>query len=409
MKNLKIIEIDIKKIIPYKNNTKEHPKEQIEKIADSIRRMGFNDPIAVDENNVIIEGHGRLLAAELLELECVPIIILSHLTEVQKKQYRISHNKLTMSSGFNLEILKIELEEIISLGGDLEVTALELNEIEKLELSIDGEQDMSEEIIPKLDEKNIRSSLGDLYILGEHRLLCGNSTIKYDVLKLLGEEKGQLIVTDPPYNVNYTGSTEDELTIKNDNLSEDDFKEFLKKSFDNMKFAVEKGAGIYVFHADTEGNNFRTAMKESGFYHSQTCIWVKNSIVMGRQDYHWKHEPILVGWSEGGSHNWYSDRKQSTIWEFNKPSKNDIHPTMKPIDLISYPISNSSKKGDIVVDFFGGSGSTLIACENIGRKCRMMELDPIYVDAIVKRFFNMTGKKIKVLKNGETEFSNFEV
>ena len=409
MKALEIKEIEIEKIKPYKNNTKEHPKEQINKIAESIKEMGFNDPIAVDENNEIIEGHGRLLAAMLLGLKIIPIIVLEHLSEVQKKQYRIAHNKLTMSSGFNLEILKLELEDIISLGGEVDITALELNEIEKLELSIDGEQDMREEIIPKLDNINIRSSLGDLYILGEHRLLCGNSTIKFDVLKLLGEEKGQLIVTDPPYNVNYTGSTEDELTIKNDNLSEEDFKEFLKKSFDNMKFAVEKGAGIYVFHADTEGNNFRTAMKEAGFYHSQTCIWVKNSIVMGRQDYHWKHEPILVGWSEGGSHNWYSDRKQSTIWEFNKPSKNDIHPTMKPIDLISYPISNSSKKGDIVVDFFGGSGSTLIACENIGRKCRMMELDPIYVDAIVKRFFNMTGKKIKVLKNGETEFSNFEV
>ena len=408
MKNLKIIEIDIKKIIPYKNNTKEHPKEQIEKIADSIRIMGFNDPIAVDENNVIIEGHGRLLAAELLELECVPIIILSHLTEVQKKQYRISHNKLTMSSGFNLEILKIELEEIISLGGDIGITALELNEIEKLELSIEDKKELDEEILPEIDTENIRTNLGDLYFLGDHKLLCGSATEKDDIIKLLGEEKGQLIVTDPPYNVNYTGRTEDKLTIKNDNLTQSEFKEFLKKSFENMKFAVEKGAGIYVFHADTEGNNFRAAMTESGFYHSQTCIWLKNAIVMGRQDYHWKHEPILVGWSEGASHNWYSDRKQTTVWEYNKPLKNDIHPTMKPIDLISYPIANSSKKGDIVIDFFGGSGSTLISCENMGRKCRMIELDPKYIDVIVKRYINMTGKKVKVIKNGETELSDFE-
>jgi DNA modification methylase len=235
--------------------------------------------------------------------------------------------------------------------------------------------------------------MGDLWILGRHRLLCGDSTSIDATERLMGGAKADLIVTDPPYNVAYEGKTTDALTIQNDKMGTSDFYQFLLDAYTNYFTIAKDGASIYVFHADTEGVNFRKALVDSGFKLSQCCVWVKQTMVIGRQDYHWQHEPILYGWKPSGSHNWYSDRSQTTIWQFDRPMRSTEHPTMKPIALVEYPILNSSKAGDIVADLFGGSGSTLIACEKNARACRTMELDSRYCDVIVKRWQDFTGKE----------------
>jgi DNA modification methylase len=402
---MEIQKLNISEITPYANNAKEHPQEQINKIKASIKAFGFNDPIAVDENNVIIEGHGRLIALEQLGFEEVEVIKLEHLNDIEKKQYILAHNKITMETGFDLKILELELEAIKVSEGDLSLTGFNLEEIEDINLNLvdhlrSGE--IEEDEVPEVDlEREPFSKSGDLWILGKHKLLCGDATSKESLLLLMGNEKGHLIVTDPPYNVNYEGATKDKLKISNDNMSGNEFYYFLLESYSRVYESLEDGGGIYVFHADTEGLNFRKAMTDAGFYFAQCCVWVKNSLVMGRQDYHWQHEPILVGWKPGKAHKWYSDRKQTTVWNFNRPSRNDIHPTMKPLNLIAYPIENSSKPGDIVIDLFGGSGSTLMACEETERICRTMEIDPRYVDAIIKRYVSGKGENIKLFRDGQ--------
>ncbi|MGL5122566.1 MAG: site-specific DNA-methyltransferase [Fusobacteriaceae bacterium] len=407
---MKIETINIELLIPYSNNIKEHPIEQIEQIKKSIIEMGFNDPIAIDENNIIIEGHGRLLALKELGYENVDVIILKHLTEIQKKKYRIFHNKSTMNTGFNLEMLKIELEEIKIDDTELGNLGFVDTELEEIYFT-DIVEEFEEKEMQEFDEKKIPfSKNGDIWILGEHRLMCGDSTNEKDVEILMKNGKANLVITDPPYNVNYEGKTTEELKIINDNMTDEKFYNFLLKAYNNMFLFSEPGAGIYVFHSETEGINFRKAMLDAGYYYSQSCIWLKNSLVMGRQDYHWKHEPVLVGWKPGKAHNWYGDRKQTTVWEFNRPTKSEIHPTMKPLELISYPMLNSSKQGSIVLDLFGGSGTTLIASEMNFRECRMMEIDPKYVDRIVERYFNLQFKRVKILiRDGEKiEFKTFE-
>ena len=330
---MEIKKLKITEIVPYVNNAKEHPQEQINKIKASIQAFGFNDPIAVDENNVIIEGHGRLIALEQLGFQEVEVIRLDHLSEVEKKQYILAHNKLTMETGFNLQKLELELEAIKVSEGDLTLTGFNLDEIDDINLNLVDRArvgEIEEDEVPEIDlEREPFSKLGDFWKLGDHKLLCGDATNKDQVQLLMGEEKGQLVVTDPPYNVNYEGSTKEKLKIANDNLSGNEFYYFLLGSYSRVYESLEDGGGIYVFHADTEGINFRKAMVDAGFYFAQCCVWVKNSLVMGRQDYHWQHEPILVGWKPGKAHNWYSDRKQTTVWKFDRPSRNDIHPTMK--------------------------------------------------------------------------------
>ncbi len=401
---MKIEKISIDEIIPYINNAKEHPRKQINKIKSSIVEFGFNDPIAIDEKNVIIEGHGRLIALQELNFKEVEVIKLKHLSEAQKKQYIIAHNKLTMDTGFDMKKLEVELESIKVTDEDLTLTGFNLDEIENINLNlVDNNRVIEEDEVPEIDlKREPYSKLSDLWILGNHKLFCGDATNRDQVKLLMGEEQGQLVITDPPYNVNYEGKTKDKLTIQNDNVSNSNFYDFLLDSYSRIYESLEDGGGIYVFHADTEGINFRKAMQDAGFYFSQCCVWVKNSLVMGRQDYHWQHEPILVGWKPGKAHNWYSDRKQTTVWNFDRPSRNDIHPTMKPLNLLAYPIKNSSRPGDIVIDLFGGSGSTLMACEELDRICRTMELDPRYVDAIVKRYFKNGKEDIKLIRDGET-------
>ena len=382
MNDLKIEYVAIDSIKPYKNNAKKHPKEQIEQIKKSIEQFGMDDPIGVWKDEVV-EGHGRLIACKELGFDKIPVIRLDHLSDEERKAYTLAHNKLTMNSDFDIDILE---EELLAL--DIDMTQFGFDEIEEPE----EEVEIIEDEIPDAPDEAV-SKPGEIYQLGNHRLMCGDSTKREDVLKLVGDEKIQLLITDPPYNVDYEGGTKDKLKIQNDNQEEEEFHQFLLSAFTNAYEVLQDGASFYCWYASREVVNFHTAIEESGFTVKQELIWNKSSLVMGRQDYQWKHEPCLYGWKETDAHQWYGDRKQTTVIDWDKPTKCDLHPTMKPVGLFDYQIKNSSKKGDNVLDLFGGSGTTIIACEQDGRNGFMMEYDPIYVDVIIKRWENLTGKK----------------
>lgn len=304
-------------------------------------------------------------------------------------KYQISLDSLEQ---FNLDY-HIEVDKI-DFGTDTK--QMLRDDMESMDL--DQEYDQAEQ-----STQELLSQQGDIWLLGGHRLMCGDSCSPTMVKELMAGKRADLIITDPPYNVNYEGSTEDQMQIVNDNMSAGAFDKFLFKAFRNMATFAKKGASIYVFHSDTEGEAFRRNFTRAGFKLSQCCIWVKNSIVMGRQDYHWQHEPVLYGWKEGAAHNWYADRSQSTVWNFDRPQRNDIHPTMKPIRLICYPLLNSSKAGDLVVDLFSGSGSTLMACEQHQRVCCAMELDPKFVTATVCRYIAAVGDaNVSLVRSGQT-------
>jgi DNA modification methylase len=386
---LELITVSVADIVPYKNNPKEHPKEQIEQIAESIREFGMDDPIAVDENNVIIEGQGRLLALKGMGIETAPCIRLSHLSEEQKRAYAIAHNKLTMSSGFDLEKLKAEFDflndaefSLLKTGFD----AAELDDLFNISAPKEGKED-NFDVTAELEQPCFTQK-GDVWTLGRHRLICGDCTDKADFERLLGGSRVNLVVTDPPYNVDYEGSAG---KISNDKMSDADFYGFLLKFFTNTAAVMAEKASIYVFHPQSEGLNFRKAYKDAGFYLSDTLVWKKNSIVMGRSPYQRMYEGILYGWKEKGRHEWFSDRKQSNVLEFDRPVRSGEHPTMKPIPLIAYLIGNSSKEGYSVLDPFGGSGTTLIASEQVGRSCFTSEIEPKYCDVIVKRYISQVG------------------
>lgn len=386
---MEIVKIKIKDIVPYENNAKKHPQEQIDQIKRSIEQFGNNDPIAVDENYVVIEGHGRLLALKELGFEDAECIVLRGLTDEQKMAYRIVHNQLTMNTDWDIEKLKAELTHITLDMRELGLTEEMLDEIEEEHVSVEDDNFDVEEAINQIEEPTTK--YGDVYQLGVHFLCCGNSTKKEDVQKLVQHNQIDLVVTDPPYNVDYEG--QDGMKLENDNMSNAEFKKFLTGAFSCMFETMKAGAPFYVWYASREHVNFETSLLESGLVTRQQLIWVKSSLVIGRQDYQWRHEPCLYGWKEGAAHCWYSNRSQTTVLEFDKPKNNDLHPTMKPVDLIAYLINNSSKKNDNVLDLFGGSGTTLIACEQLNRKCFMMELDPKYCDVIIQRFESFTGKK----------------
>lgn len=377
---MNIQETSVAEITPYSKNAKKHPKDQIKKIAASIQRFGFRQPIVADKNGVIIIGHGRFEAAKELGMTSVPVTIADDLTDGEISALRLADNKLNESE-WDMELVNMEL-------GELDAELKELTGFEAMEV-LEAQEDDFDTTPPE----EPKSKLGDLYQLGEHRLLCGSATVITDVERLMDGEYADLIVTDPPYNVAYTGKTKDALKIENDEMDNEGFHQFLLDAFVSMFMFTKDGAGFYVFHADSEGYNFRGSLVEAGFLIKQCCIWVKQTLVMGRQDYQWQHEPVLYGWKPGEAHHWYSDRKQTTLWNFNRPSRSPEHPTTKPIDLIAYPIENSSQKGEIVMDLFGGSGSTLIACEQLKRRCRMTELDPRYVDVIIARWEKLTGGK----------------
>ena len=397
---------DVSELIPYVRNARTHSEAQVSQIAASIREFGFLSPILVAEDNTILAGHGRLAAALKLGLKKVPCVKENHLTETQKRAYIIADNKLSLNAGWDNELLAVELSELE--GADFNLDLLGFDEAE-LSSIFDADKDVSDDDfdVEKELEEPCFSKTGDIWTLGRHRVICGDATKLETYKTLLENTKVNLVVTDPPYNVNYEGSAG---KIKNDNMEDDKFYQFLFNSFVNMEQAMADDASIYVFHADTEGLNFRKAFQDAGFYLSGCCIWKKPSLVLGRSPYQWQHEPCLYGWKKKGKHKWYAGRKETSVWEFEKSKKNADHPTMKPIALLAYPIKNSSMTNSLVLDPFAGSGSTLIACEQTGRICYAIELDEKYCDVIVKRYIEQVGndKSVKVLRGGK-EYSFTEV
>ena len=377
-KNMTIVMKNIVEIKPYENNPR-HNESAIDAVASSIKEFGWKQPLVIDKDNVIVVGHTRWLAAKKLGLSEIPCLVASDLTDEQIAAYRLVDNKTNELATWDFEKLKTELESI----SDIDMSQFGF---EELEASLDDVKD------DEFDEKGAISETpyskkGDIFILGNHRLMVGDSTLKDDVDKLCEDRSVDLVLTDPPYNVDYEG--QDGMKIQNDKQSDEDFYNFLLSAFKNIFEHTKPGGVIYCFHADTEGLNFRNAFKNAGFKLAECLIWVKNSLVLGRQDYQWRHEPCLYGWKEGAGHYFVDDRTQDTILEYDKPRNNNLHPTQKNIELVSKLILNSSRKDETILDLFGGSGTTLIAAEQLGRKTLMMELDEKYADVIVKRFITL--------------------
>lgn len=398
--------VPIGKLVPYQNNARTHSPAQINKLRSSLREFGFINPVIIDRDYGVIAGHGRILAAKEEGITEVPCVFADHLTEAQKKAYIIADNRMAMDAGWDEELLRVEIEALQAENFDPLLTGFDEKELSKL--FDDGLNAKEDDFDVEAElQKPTFSKSGDVWTLGRHRLVCGDSTKAETYETLLGDTRANLIITDPPYNVNYEGSAG---KIKNDNMASENFYQFLLDAFSCMEKALSDDGSIYVFHADTEGLNFRRAFAEAGFYLSGCCIWKKQSLVLGRSPYQWQHEPVLYGWKKKGKHQWYTGRKESTIWEFDKPKKNGDHPTMKPIPLLAYPIMNSSMSNAVVLDPFGGSGSTLIACEQTDRICRTIELDEKFCDVIVRRYIEQVGsdKDVSVLRDG-TEYKFSEV
>lgn len=395
--------IATEKLIPYARNSRTHSEEQVAQVAASMREFGFTNPVLIDAGGVIVAGHGRVMAAKSIGLKEVPCIRLGHLTESQIRAYVIADNKLAENAGWDEDMLRIEMQALqaddFDLGllgfGDAEIAELLKEDIEPSEGLTDADE------VPEV-RREVISKAGDIWALGRHRLMCGDSTNVAAVQALMGGGMVDLLLTDPPYNVAYEGKTEDALTIQNDSMSDADFRSFLQSVYRAANAVMRPGACFYVWHADSEGYNFRGAAHDVGWKVRQCLIWAKNSLVLGRQDYHWRHEPCLYGWKDGAAHYWGSDRSQTTLLEFNRPTRNGEHPTMKPVDLFKYQVENSSRHGDIVLDLFGGSGTTMIACEQTSRRARLMELDPKYCDVIIRRWQEFTGKAAVRESDGAT-------
>ncbi len=396
-KKLKIAEL-----VPASYNPRKKLKpgdKEYEKIKNSIQEFGYVDPIIVNFDMTIIGGHQRVTVLQSLgysEIDC----IIVNVDKTKEKALNIALNKIT--GEWNKELLADLIKDLQEADFDISFTGFEPPEIEQLFNAVHDKEIKEDEfdIEAELKEPAI-SKEGDVWLLGRHRLVCGDSTLPETYDLLMDGKKANIVVTDPPYNVNYQAEAG---SIKNDSMEEDKFEKFLFAAFVNMESCMENDASIYVFHSDSHGLAFRKAFHAAGFYLSGCCIWKKQSLVLGRSPYQWQHEPVLFGWKIGGKHQWYSDRKQSTIWEYDRPGKSDLHPTMKPINLMAYPIQNSSMSNCIVLDPFGGSGSTLIACEQTNRICHIVELDTKYTDVIVKRYMEHVGssEKVNLIRDGVT-------
>ncbi len=383
---LKIQEISINDIKMYENNPRNND-EAVKYVANSIKKFGFKVPVIIDKNHTIIAGHTRFKAAKKLNIENLPCLIADDLDDKQIKAFRLADNKVSELSDWNFELLNQELSKL----SDFSMSDFGFESLE----NIDFVEDVIEDEVPEIPEEP-KAKYGDIYSLGNHRLMCGDSTIFNDIEKLMNGNLANLLLTDPPYNVNYKSKSTN-MQIQNDNQNEDSFYQFLYDSFSNIYSFLKDDASFYVWYASKEVVNFSNSLKNAGFDVKQELIWNKNSHVMGRCDYHYKHEPCLYGWKASKKHNWYGNRKQTTVVDFDKPLKNDLHPTMKPVGLFNYQIQNSSKPGDIILDIFAGSGTTLMACEQNNRKAFLMELDPKYVDVIINRWEKFTGKKAEKL------------
>ena len=396
--------VPLSKLVPYINNARTHSPEQVTKLRSSLREFGFVNPVIIDRDYGIIAGHGRVMAAKEEGIEEVPCVFVDYLTEAQKKAYIIADNRFAQDAVWDEELLRIEIEALQGMDFDVGLTGFNDDEIADL-FDANGKSEAEDDDfdLSAALEKASFVQRGDIWTVGRHRLMCGDATSTEDVAALMDGKKANLIVTDPPYNVDFKSSNG--LSIKNDKLENDKFYKFLLAAFHNMAANLEKGGAAYVFHADTEGLNFRRAFIDAGFHLAGCCIWVKNSLVLGRSDYQWQHEPVLYGFLQNGKHYWSKNagRSQTTIWNFDKPKKNKNHPTSKPLDLLAYPIGNSSRENSIVIDTFGGSGSTMMACEQTNRICYTMELDEKYASVILRRFVENGGdpKGVYVIRNGE--------
>jgi DNA modification methylase len=428
----------IDKIIEYVRNPRKND-HAVDRVAAAIHEFGFRVPLLAKSDGSLVDGHLRLKAAKKLGLSDVPVILCDDMSEAQIKAFRISVNKVADYAEWDDELLRLEFDELKEMGFDLDLTGFSLDEIGALQI---------EEIPPGLTHPDAvpetpptpLSVAGDVWVLGPHRLIVGDSTIQSDVEVVMGGAMADCLWTDPPYNVNYEGSAG---KIKNDHMKDGAFRKFLRDAFTSAFTVMKPGAPSYIAHADTEGLNFRAGFSESGFKISGCLIWRKNSLVLGRSDYQWQHEPILYGWKPGAAHRWYGGRKnttllelggdlvtdngdgtltlrlgsesavisgdglslhrvESTVFNVEKPKRSSEHPTMKPTELITRMLRNSTREGDVVLDLFGGSGSTLIACEMLGRFCRMVEFDPRFADVIIKRWQEFTGKQATLEATGET-------
>ena len=386
--------IDINKLIPATYNPRKDLKPddaEYIKIKNSIVKFGFVSPLVINKDMTVIGGHQRLKVLKdlgITEVECIVV----DLDKTNEKALNIALNKI--QGDWDEDKLEALLQELKSEEFDMNLTGFDFDEVDEILNDINGTKEDNFDVDSAYEEiEEAITKPGDIWILGNHRLMCGDSTHKDDIMRLMNNQDADMLLTDPPYNVDYVGKTAEALKIKNDNMDDNQFYEFLKKVFENMYIVTKEGASIYVFHADTEGINFRKAFKDAGFKLAECLIWKKDCFVMGRQDYQWQHEPVLYGWKEGKAHYFINDKTQSTILEFDRPKQSTLHPTMKPIDLIAKLIKNSSKENDIILDLFGGSGSTIIATEQLNRKCYTMELDPKYCDVIVKRWETMTNRE----------------
>lgn len=376
--------IPVSELIPYENNPRLN-ENAVEDVMESIRQCENLDPIEIDEDNVILAGHTRRLALKRMGVKETEVIRYAGLTEEQKKKYRLLSNKTNEKSLWDFDKLEAELTELDFEGFDFgfDIDDIEIDENELAEIVEDERPEKAE----------TRCKVGDIWECGKHRLICGDSTDVSVVERLMDGAKADLYITDPPYNVDYEGKTKDALRIQNDKMDNDSFRQFLKDAFLSADTVMRNGAVFYIWHADSEGYNFRGACLDAGWKVRECLIWNKNSMVLGRQDYQWKHEPCLYGWKDGASHLWQADRKQVTVLDFNRPNRNGEHPTMKPVELFAYQISNNTHENDNVLDSFGGSGTTLIACEQLNRKCYICELDEHYCDVIIQRWENLTGER----------------
>lgn len=406
---------DVKELIPYARNSRTHDQAQVDQICASIKEFGFTNPILIDKDNSIIAGHGRLLASQKLGLKKVPTINLGYLSENQKKAYVIADNKLSLNAGWDMDLLKLELEDLKEADIDLELTGFDNDELNSILAEItEGNKDPDE--VPETPVDPV-SKLGDLWGLGNHRLLNGDSTQIDDLDKLMNGNKIDMVFTDPPYNVNYgnwegnekNGFRFKKRPIENDNMSDDEFIEFIGNFVGNTRTYVNPGSPFYICYGEKRALTFLKAFEEVGLHKSSNLIWVKQNLVLGRSDYHYQHEPIFYGWFEDGKHKFYGDRKQVSTWHFDRPMASKLHPTMKPVELIEKALENSSKPKDIVYEAFSGSGSTIIACTKLDRCCYAIELDPKYVDVAIERWQEFTGKEAYLIsEDSRTKYNDLK-
>ena len=386
-------EIHVRKIsdlVPYENNARIHSPEQIEKLRRSILQFGFLRPLLINSENGVLCGHGRMEAAKLAGMTELPCVLADHLSEEERIAYILADNELAEQASWDKDIVSAELIRLRDAGFDISLTGFCEDDIR---LDIPAEPYEDEDFDPEPQEGEYVEP-GTLWQLGQHRLLVGDSTLREDVVKLMGGESADLLLTDPPYGVDYEGKTSERKTIENDKLAGQAFLQFLTLAFSNANEVMANSAPYYVWHPDGDpALEFRQALRQTGMPVHQCLVWVKNSLVLSRQDYHWQHEPCLYGWKEDGQHAWHADRKQSTVMEFDRPTKSLEHPTMKPVKLFAYLLGNSTVQGDCVLDLFAGSGTTVIACEQLNRKAYCMEKDGRYAAVIIRRWETMTGQK----------------